>query len=159
MNTRLFPLVLVTLLAVTTARAQDKAGHLAIVVNKASSLSELSSAELAKYFKAEKTKAPDGSKVLIVMQEGGRPEREAALQNIYKMSDGEYNKYFLQATFTGAVASAPKALGNGRAVLAFVAASPNALGYLKGDETDDTVKVLKIDGKVPGDAGYAVHSK
>ena len=159
MNTRIFSLVLVTLVSTATATAQDKAGHLAIVVNKSSSLSDLSSAELAKYFKAEKTKAPDGSKVLIVMQEGGRPEREAALQNIYKMSDGEYNKYFLQATFTGAVASAPKALGNGRAVLAFVAASPNALGYLKGDETDDTVKVLKIDGKVPGDAGYALRSK
>lgn len=159
MNTRLVSLVLGTLIAAATARAQDKAGHLAIVVNKGSGLSEVSSAELAKFFKAEKTKAPDGSKVVIVMQEAGRPEREAALQNIYKMSDGEYNKYFLQATFTGAVASAPKALANGRSVLAFVAANPGALGYVKGDETDDTVKVLKIDGKVPGDAGYSLPCK
>jgi hypothetical protein len=147
------------LVAVLSVRAEDKAQHLAIVVNKNSSLSDITSAELAKFFRAEKSKAPDGSKVVIVMQEAGRPEREAALQSVYKMSDGEFNKYFLQATFTGAVASAPRALANGRAVLKFVSETAGALGYVKGDEADDSVKVLKIDGKAPGDAGYALSCK
>ncbi len=159
MRTRLFSLVLGILIAVTAARAADKAQHLAIVVNKNSSLTDISSGELAKYFRAERTKAPDGTKLVLVMQEAGRAERDAALREIFKMSDGEYNKYFLQATFTGAVSGAPKALSNSRAVLKFVNDTPGGLGYVKGDEADDTVKVLKIDGKAPGDAGYPLTCK
>lgn len=159
MHTRFLSLAVSLLVAGLSAQAADKAQHLAIVVNKNSSLSDITSAELAKFFKAEKSKAPDGTKLVLVMQEAGRPEREAALQHVFKMSDGEFNKYFLQATFTGAVASAPRALANGRAVLRFVSESPGALGYVKGDEADDSVKVLKIDGKVPGDAGYALSCK
>lgn len=159
MQTRLRTLFFSVLFAATAAHADDKANHLAVVVNKASSLSDVSSDLLGKFFRAEKSKAPDGTKVVILMQDSGRPERETALRAIFKMSEGEYNKYFLQATFTGAVAAAPKALANSRTVLKTVSETPGGLGYVKGDETDDTVKVLKIDGKSPGEAGYPLSLK
>lgn len=130
------------------------AADLAIVVNKASSLDNLSSAELTKYFKADKSKAPDGTKVVIVMQAPGRAERAAALKGIYKMSESEYSDYFVEATFTGAVAEAPRALADGAAVKSFVAGNAGGLGYIAASEADDSVKVLKVDGKAPGDAGY-----
>ena len=101
----------------------------------------------------------DGTKVVILMQDGGRPERDAALHAIFKMSEGEYNKYFLQATFTGAVAAAPKVLANSRTVLKTISETPGGLGYVKADEADDSVKVLKIDGKSPGEAGYPLSLK
>ena len=159
MRTPIFSLVLSALLVAHATVADDKASHLAIVVNKNSSLSEIASVDLAKFFKAEKSKAPDGTKVVIVMQDAGRSEREAALRQIFKMSDGEYNKYFLQATFTGAVAAAPKALANSHSVVKFVSDTPGGLGYVKGDEADESVKVLKIDGKVPGETGYPLSLK
>ena len=159
MRASLSILLLGAMLIAGSARAQDKAQHLAIVVNRNSSLTDISSSELAKFFRAEKSKAPDGVKVVIVMQDAGRPERDAALRDIFRMSEGEYNKYFLQATFTGAVTSAPKALSNSRAVLKFVGEATGGVGYVKGDETDSSVKVLKIDGKSPGDAGYPLSLK
>ena len=159
MQTRIRTLLLGVLLAATAAHADDKAQHLAIVANKNSSLSDVSSELLGKFFRAEKSKAPDGTKVVILMQDGGRPERDAALHAIFKMSEGEYNKYFLQATFTGAVAAAPKVLANSRTVLKTISETPGGLGYVKGDEADDSVKVLKIDGKSPGEAGYPLSLK
>lgn len=132
------------------ARASD----LAIVVNKGSSLDNVTSAELAKYFKAEKSKAPDGTKLVIVMQAPGRAERAAALKGIYHMSESEYNDYFVEATFTGAVATAPQALPSGDAVKKFVGGNKGGIGYVRDSDVDDTVKVLKVDGLAPGAAGY-----
>lgn len=139
---------------VVVAQAGDASGDLAIVVHKASPLDDVSSADLAKFFKAEKGKMPDGAKVVIVMQEPGRPERAAALKFIYRMDEAEYANHFAEATFTGAVASAPKALPSGSAVKKFVAGAPGGLGYVRGSELDDSVKTLRIDGRSPGDADY-----
>ena len=123
------------------------AGDLAIVVNKNSSLNDISSAELTKFFRAEKSKTPDGVKLVVLMQEVGRSERAAALQEIFKMSEGEYSKYFLQATFTGLVVAAPKALPNSQAVIKAVSETPGGIGYVNKSDVTDAVKVLKIDGK------------
>lgn len=139
--------------------AGDAVGDLAVIVSTDCKLTDISSADLAKYFKADKSKMPDGTKVTIVMQDVGRPEREAALKGIYKMSETEYNDHFVEATFTGAVAAAPKALPSGAAVKKMVAESPGGLGYVKGGDLDATVKALKIDGKSPGDPDYRLKLK
>src|ERR1051326_7414570 len=139
--------------------AQDKADHLAIIVNKASKLDEISMGDLQKYFKAEKTKTPDGTKVIIVMLDIGRPERDAALKSIYKMSDTEYNDFFVSATFTGAVQAAPKALPSPAAMKKYVSDTAGAIGYLRASDADDSVKVLKVDGKSPGEADYSLKLK
>jgi hypothetical protein len=152
-------LLLLCSLGLSFAVANVRGGDLAIVVNKASALADISSADLAKYFKAEKGKTPDGKKLVIVMQEAGHPEREAALKGIYKMSEAEYTDYFVEATFTGSVESAPKALPGAVAIKKFVAETPGGIGYVQASETDDSIKVLKIDGKLPGDADYKLKIK
>lgn len=141
-----------------SALADGLADQLAIVVGKSSPTDSLTSAELLKVFRAEKGKDSGGGKYIIIMQEAGQPAREAALRGIYKMSDAEYNKFFLQATFTGAVQAAPKAL-SAAAVKHFVADTPGAIGYLRADEVDDKLKVVKIDGHAPGEPGYPLSMK
>jgi len=141
-------------LAAGTVRAGDAGGDLAIVVNKACKLDDVSSSDLAKYFKADKSKAPDGTKLVIVMQDTGRAERNAALKGIYKMSEEAYTEHFVEATFTGAVTAAPKALPSAAAVKKFVAETAGGIGYIRGSDADDSVKVLKVDGQAPGEANY-----
>lgn len=155
---KLFFSALCALLAATGAHAQSKADHLAIIVGKNNALDSVTAAELQKIFRAEKAKGPDGTKFVIVMQDASQPARAAALAGIYKMTDAEYNKYFLQATFTGAVTAAPKAM-SAAAVKKFVAETPGAIGYVRADEADDTVKVVKVDGHAPGEADYKLTMK
>jgi ABC-type phosphate transport system substrate-binding protein len=134
------------------------AEDLAIVVGKGCPVSEVSSTELTKIFKCEKTKAADGSKLTVVVRSGGS-EHGSALASIYKTDVAGYNKYFLQATFTGTVAAAPKALSSGDAVKAFVAETPGGISYVKASDIDANVKALKVDGKAPGEAGYPLQVK
>jgi len=144
------------LLGASLARADDKADDLAIVVGKNSTLSNVTLAELVKILREEKGKNADGVKFIVLAREPGSVERAAALKGIYQMTDAEYQKYFLQATFVGAVQAAPKVVSGAAATRQFVAANPGAIGYLRGSDVDDSVKVLKVDGKGPGDAGYGL---
>lgn len=139
--------------------AEDKADHLAVVVNKSVKLDDVSSGDLQKYFKADKSKTPDGTKIIIVMIDVGHPERDAALKYIYKMSESEYTEFFVSATFTGAVQAAPKALPSAAAMKKYIADTPGAIGYIRASDADDTVKVLKVDGKAPGEAEYSLKMK
>ena len=140
-------------------RADDKAGQLAVIVNKASKLDNVPLGDLNKYYTAVKLKDPSGAKLVLVMQDAGRPEREALLKQVCKQSQSEYDAVIAEAIFTGAISAAPKSLPTGAAVKAFVAQTPGALGYVRASEADDTVSVLKIDGKVPGEPGYPLTLK
>jgi hypothetical protein len=42
------------------------------------------------------------------------------------------------------------------AVKAYVAQTPGAIAYIRASDADDSVKVLKVDGKSPGDADYGL---
>ena len=156
---RLFVLALIFSLKAGPALAQDKAGDLAIVVGKNRALDNVTSDELTKIFRAEKPKGSDGVRFVLIAREPGSAERAAALAGIYKASEDDYSKYFLQATFIGLVASAPRPLAGAAAVRQFVAGTPGAIGYLRGSDVDDSVKIVKVDGHAPGDTDYPLKIK
>lgn len=150
---------LTLLLPVARLLGQDKASDLAIVVGKNSALESVSSAELLKILRAEKTKGPDGVKFILTMREPGSAERAAVLSQVYQMSEADYTKYFLQATFTGAVTVAPKQIAGAAALRQFLGTTPGAIGYMRASEVDETLKTVKVDGKAPGEADYRLKIK
>ena len=141
------------------ASANEKPETLAIIVNKKSGLDSVSVSELSKIFKAEKRKDPAGFRSVMIMREPGSRERSAALGQIYRMNEDEYSRYFLQAVFTGAVASAPRQLNSAAGVKKFVSENPGAIGYVRGGDQDESVKTLRVDGKLPDEAEYPITMK
>jgi hypothetical protein len=156
-KTLVFALVFGLRIGVTSA--QEKAADLAIVVGKSSALDNVTSAELTKIFRAEKAKGPDSVKFVVAMREPGSAERAGALAGIYEMNEADYGKYFLQATFVGLVQAAPRQFNSVASMRQFVAATPGAIGYLRGGDMDDTVKFVKVDGHSPGEAEYKLKVK
>ena len=146
-------------LPVTWGRAQDKTADLAIVVAKDRALDNLTSEDLKKIFRAEKSKGSDGVRFVILARDPGSPERNAALADIYQMEESDYSKYFLQATFIGLVQTAPKELSSPEAVRRYLAHAAGGIGYLRATDADDSVKIVKVDGKLPGEPGYALKIK
>ena len=159
MKKKLYIIILIAGSLAGSALAQDKNGDLAIIVAKTSTLDSLSSEELHRVFLEEKAKDPDGHRFVIIMRESGSPENTAALASIYKFDAGEYDTYFLRAVFAGRATGKPQQLNGSSAVRQFVAATPGAIGYVRASEVDDSLKVVKVDGKSPGDAGYSLKIK
>ena len=90
------------------------------------------------------------------MLEPGKQERQAVLSQIYRMDDKDFDKYFLESTPTGEPHAAPKILSNSTEVLKFVFNVPGAIGYVRVTEADDSVKVVHVDSRLPGDKDYSI---
>ena len=113
-----------------------------VVVNKSNSLGPLSREEVRRIFVGEKSSWAGGKRIIVLMLARDQPEREIILREVFKMNESDYTKYFLQAAFTGRVQAAPKDLSSAAEMKARLAANPNAIGYLKKENVDDSVRVL-----------------
>jgi ABC-type phosphate transport system substrate-binding protein len=116
--------------------------QIAIIVNPANTVSGLALADLHKIFMGEKSTWPNGKHILLVVGAPGTPERASFMRGVYKMSETDYTKYFLQASFTGMVSSPPKEASSSSQVKEIVAENPGAVGFVKKSEVDGSVKVV-----------------
>lgn len=132
--------------------AEDAA--LAIIVNKANPIENLTSSDLRSLLLAEQRTWFNGRRVTIVMREPGQPERAAVLRAVCRMTDGDYIKYFMRAQFVGDLQTTPKVLATAAGMRKFVFNVPGAIGYVRASEVDTSVKVVRIDGRLPGEPGY-----
>ena len=127
---------------------------LAIIVNRTNPVENFSFAELRQYFLGERTHWPNGRRVKLVMRDAPRPEREAVLRLIYEMREQDFHAHFLRAKFTGELLEEPRLLDTTSRVINFVFLQPDALAYVRADEASHSVKVVRLDGLLPGDPGY-----
>ncbi len=126
---------------------------LAIVVNQSNPVEDLTQDELRKIFLGERSHWPNGHRITLVMMEPG-PERKAVLHQIYRMSESDFSHHFLSGIFTGQVFVSPKTLATPFGVRRFVFNVPGAIGYVRASDADNSVKVVRIDGHLPGDKEY-----
>ena len=131
--------------------------NLAIVVNLSNPVDDLAMADLRRVFLGERGHWQNGRRITLVMLERGWPEREAVLSSIYRMDETEFNNHFLHGLFTGEVFVSPKTLSTPEGVRKFIFNVPGAIGYLRASDVDKTVKVIRIDERLPGDKGYKLH--
>jgi hypothetical protein len=135
----------------TTAAPRES---LAVIVNRTNPVDNLSFDELRQYFLGERTHWPNGRRVTLVMRDTSRPERDAVLRTVYEMREQDFHAHFLRAKFTGEVPEEPRPLDTTSRVINFVFLQPGALAYVRADEVAPSVKVLRLDGLMPGDPGY-----
>ncbi len=127
--------------------------NLAIVVNKSNPIEDISMKELIKIFKAEK-QYWDAEKIALLMREQGSWERELVLKKIYGMREEELKKFWLGKMFRGEITSFPAVFGSQSMIKRLVANLKGAVSFIDSQNIDSTVKVIRIDGKLPGEAGY-----
>ena len=132
----------------------EKEQCLAIIVNRSNPVENLSFAELRKIFLGERNHWPNGHRITVVMLDSGRLERQTVIKNVYQMDERGFNRHFVQATFVGEVFSAPKTLATPAGARKFVFNLPSAIGYVRAEDVDDSVKVVRVDGHLPGEKGY-----
>ena len=135
---------------------RDLADSLGIVVNRSNPVENLSFPELRKIFLGEQSHWSNGRRISVVMLEPGKQERQAVLAQIYRMDDKDFDKHFSQGLSSGEIHAAPKTLATSAEVLKYVYNVPGAIGYVRVTEADDSVKILHIDSRLPGDKDYSI---
>jgi hypothetical protein len=112
--------------------------------------------ELERIFRLDQQHWRSGEKVELVLQVSASDKETVVHDRIYHMGTEELRKFWLGKVFRGELTAAPRTFSSDASVKTFVATHAQAIGYIDAVLLDDSVKVLSIDGKRPGEAGYAL---
>lgn len=145
-------ITLASALGTRGALAQDAA--IAIVTNSRTTASDLSFLELRKIFLGEKQFWDDNSRIVLLVRAPVARERDVVLTKIYRMGEAEFQQYWIAKVFRAEVSSKPKIVYSTDMTRELVIALPGAIAFLPADEVGSGMKVLRINGKLPGEAGY-----
>lgn len=137
-------------LFIVLAFAPCYAHHLAVVVAKDNNVESVTSANLAKMFKGETRKWPDGKSIVVVLQKDS-PNQMETLERLNKMSGSDLKALIAAHKDSIFLADTPVD------VLKMVQTIPGAIGLVDVHSINDKVKVVKVDGKLPLEEGYLPH--
>jgi ribosomal protein L23 len=138
--------VLFLLIAVFAASCEAR--QLAVIVDKTNNTAGLSTLDLAKVFKFDSHKWPDGRPVILVLRDPSTPEMKTAIEKIYNMQVEEF-KSLLAAHASGVII-----VRSEDELLKSVEAIPGAVGLVDVYSINSRVNVLKVHGNLPLEQGY-----
>ena len=150
---------LVTLVSATAmasgVEAQAATGEaVAIVVHPQVAIDDLSVDQLKSIFLAEQQHWPDRSRITLLVRAAKAPERDLVLNAVYGMSEDRYRQYWIAKMFRAEVASGPKIVFSTDMLRDLVAVIPGSIGFVPASAVGPDLKVIRIDGMLPGDEGY-----
>jgi len=127
--------------------------NMAVVVSAGSKLSDLSLADLARFCKGASKSWPDGRSFLIVIKDPDAPEMRVALQKLFGSAGADARVAIAKLNENHVVV---KIADSDDDLLRTVGSTPGALGIVDVYSINSSVKVLRVDGKLPFDVGYAL---
>jgi phosphate transport system substrate-binding protein len=126
------------------------AHHMAVVVNKENNVGNVTAVHLSKLFRSEVRKWPDGKAVVLVLHKDSAGETET-LERLIKMSNDELK------AMIAAHKDSIQLVDSDAEVLKIVQATPGAIGFVDVRYVDNTINVVRVDGKLPMESGYLPH--
>jgi hypothetical protein len=146
-------LAVFVLLAALAASAIGASKNMAIVASAGSKVGDLTLADLVKYCKGTAKAWPDGKNFLIVIKNPDAPEMSGVVQKLFGGSTAEAKAAIAKLNEGRTVV---KVVENDEEILRVVEATPGAIGVVDVYSITSSVKVLRVDGKLPFDVGYAL---
>ena len=133
-----------------TARSSD----VAVVVHPDTPVDDLSLAEVRKVLLGERQYWNSKLPVVLLIRAPVARERDVVLRVIYQMSEAQFKQYWIAKVFRAEASSPPKIVYSNDMQLELVAAVPGAIAFVDAKNVRPGLKVLRIDGHLPGEPGY-----
>lgn len=127
--------------------------NMAVVVSAGSKLTDVPLADLTKFCKGTQKTWPDGKNFTLVMRDPESPEMRATAQKLFGATPGEIKAMIAKLNESRLTV---KIVENDEDLLRTVGATPGAAGIIDVYAINSSVKVLRVDGKLPFDIGYAL---
>jgi ABC-type phosphate transport system substrate-binding protein len=140
----------------TSMLAQEivRSSPVAIVVHKDTDVENLSLAELRNIFLANQQFWPNRKRIVLLVRAPKSEERDFVLNTIYEMDEAQFQKYWIAKMFRAEVPRGPKIVFSTDMMLELVIAIPGSISFVSAEEVTEDVRVIRVDGKLPSEAGY-----
>ena len=126
------------------------AHHTALIVNKDNDVDNVTSIHLSKIIRGEVKQWPNGKGIVLVLHRDAAVEREA-LEQLTKMSANEWSAFMF--THRDSILF----VDTDADVLREIQSEPCAVGLIEVHSIDNSVNVVRVDGKLPMERGYLPH--
>ena len=129
----------------------------AVIVHKDVPLSSLSTTDLRKVYLGDRQFWNPGMRIIPFIRTAVTRERAAVVWTICKMTEADFNRHWIGKMMRAEATASPKQFSTNPAAINLVMNMPGAIAIVNAAQVPTgEVKVLKIDGKLPGDADYAL---
>jgi hypothetical protein len=126
----------------------------AVVVNGNNTITDVSSADLRMLLSGEKKFWAGRAPVQLVLRQPGSRELDIPIAKLLRISGKDFCDGWRSRVFRGEAQSEPTYVPSNGMAAQFSRDLPGALTLLAAHDLPGDVKVLKVDGKLPGDPGY-----
>jgi hypothetical protein len=133
------------------------ARDLALVSNKANTVTAVTLSDLVKLSKAQTSRWPDGKPVTFIMRAPAAPEMRLFLEKVYAMPESQVTELIAAANHGRATHPAILVVNSDEEVVNKVASITGAVGVVDVYSINSSVVVMKIAGKLPMEPGYVLH--
>jgi ABC-type phosphate transport system substrate-binding protein len=123
---------------------------MAVVVDKDNNVGNVTAVHLSKILREEVKKWPDGKTIVLVLHKDSAGESET-LERLIKMSPAELK------ALIAAHKDSIQLVDSDAEVLKIVQSTPGAIGLVDVRSVDNTINVIRVDGKLPMESGYLPH--
>ena len=127
---------------------------IAVVVHPDTPINNLSMAEVRKVFLGDRQYWSTNVPVVLLIRAPVARERDVVLKRIYQMSDAQFKQYWIAKIFRAESASAPKVVSSNDMANELVSAIPGAIAFIDAREVRPGAKIVRVEGKLPGEPGY-----
>jgi ABC-type phosphate transport system substrate-binding protein len=145
------------LCATPSTAAQGKANDLAIVVHPDTPVSKLTFAELRQVFLGERQYWTKDVPIVLLVRAPTSVERDAVLNVIYQMKEPQFKQYWIAKIFRAELSSPPKIVYSNDSANQLVSTINGSIAFMAASDVKPGLKVLRVDDRLPGEAGYRLH--
>jgi len=135
---------------------QAREVDVAVVVQPDTPVSNLSLAEVRKIFLGDRQYWTANMPVVLLIRAPVARERDVVLKIIYQMSESQFKQYWIAKIFRAESVSAPKVVYSNDMASDLVAALPGAIAFIDSRDVRPGTKVVRVDGRLPGEPGYTL---
>ncbi len=129
---------------------------IAIVVRPDVPVDNLSFAELRRLMLGNRQFWSSNLRVTLLVRAPVARERDVVLKTIYQMSEAQFRQYWIAKVFRAEAASSPRIVYSNEMAAELALSIPGAVAFVEVAQVPKGLTVLKIDGKLPGEKGYAL---
>ena len=127
--------------------------NMAVIAAAGSKLQDVPLTELAKLCKGSQKTWPDGRNFTLIMKDPESPDMRIVVQKLFGVTPAELKTALAKLNESRQML---KIVANDQDLLRAVEAIPGAVGVVDVYAINSSVKVLRVDGKLPFDLGYVL---
>lgn len=133
------------------------AGDIAVVVHADVPVDNLTVSELRRVLLGDREFWPGSVRITLLIRAPIARERDLVLKNLCQMTEAQFRQHWIGKVFRADTALAPKIVYSTDMAIDYVNRIPGAIAFVDASQAGRGLKIVRVDGRLPGDRGYLLH--